>query len=273
MMLELRDTEFEKISQLVYSHCGIHLHDGKKELVKARLSKRIREGNFPSFADYYDYVKTGEGTDEFIAMIDSLSTNLTSFFREDGHFRALARIVPALLREQTPRGRPRLCLWSAGCSSGEEPYTMAITALDAAQGMGAELRILATDISTRVLKKAQQGIYPVGRVKAIPPDLLRKYFQVGQGNWAGHYRVKKNVRDLVAFQRFNLMEPMAAGDPCDVIFCRNVMIYFDKKTQDGLVNRFYNKLAKGGYLFIGHSESLTGLNHAFKYLEPSLYRK
>ena len=133
-MLELRDIEFEKISQLVYSHCGIHLHDGKKELVKARLSKRIREGNFRSFADYFEYVKTGEGTDEFIAMIDSLSTNLTSFFREDGHFRALARIVPALLREQTPRGRPRLRLWSAGCSTGEEPYTMAITALEAAQG-------------------------------------------------------------------------------------------------------------------------------------------
>jgi chemotaxis protein methyltransferase CheR len=272
-MLELRDTEFEKISRLVYSHCGIHLHDGKKELVKARLGKRIREGNFRSFADYFEYVKTGEGTDEFIAMIDSLSTNLTSFFREDGHFRALARIVPALIRERTPSGRPRLRFWSAGCSSGEEPYTIAITALEAAQRMGAELRILATDISTRVLKKAQQGIYPADRVKAIPPDLLRKYFQVGQGNWAGHYRVKKDVGDLVAFQRFNLMEPMAAGDPFDVIFCRNVMIYFDKKTQDGLVNRFYDRLTKGGYLFIGHSESLTGLNHAFKYLEPSLYRK
>jgi chemotaxis protein methyltransferase CheR len=273
MMLELRDTDFEKISHLVYSHCGIHLHDGKKELVKARLSKRIREGNFSSFADYFEYVKTGEGTDEFIAMIDSLSTNLTSFFREDGHFRALARIVPALLREQTPHGRPRLRLWSAGCSTGEEPYTIAITALEASQGLNAELQILATDISTRVLKKAQQGIYPADRVKSIPPDLLRKYLQIGQGNWAGQYRVKKDVRDLVTFQRFNLMDPMAAGDPFDVIFCRNVMIYFDKKTQEGLVTRFHSRLAKGGYLFIGHSESLTGLNHAFKYLEPSLYRK
>jgi chemotaxis protein methyltransferase CheR len=273
MMLELRDTEFEKISQLVYSHCGIHLHDGKKELVKARLSKRIREGNFPSFTDYYDYVKTGEGTDEFIAMIDSLSTNLTSFFREDGHFQALSRIVPALLREEARRSGMRLRFWSAGCSTGEEPYTIAITALEAAQGLDAELHILATDISTRVLKKAEQGIYPADRVKAVPPDLLKKYFQIGQGNWAGHYRLKKDVRSLVRFQRFNLMDSMAAGDPLDIIFCRNVMIYFDKKTQEGLVNRFYDKLAKGGYLFIGHSESLTGLNHAFKYLEPSLYRK
>jgi chemotaxis protein methyltransferase CheR len=273
MILELRDTEFEKISRLVYSHCGIHLHDGKKELVKARLSERIREGNFKSFADYYDYVKTGEGTDEFIAMIDSLSTNLTSFFREDGHFRALSRIVPALIREAGGRGRPRLRLWSAGCSTGEEPYTMAITCLEAAQGAGADIRILATDISTRVLKKAAQGIYPADRVKSIPPDLLRKYFQVGQGSWAGHYRVKKDVRDLVSFERFNLMEPIASGDPFDAIFCRNVMIYFDKKTQEGLVNRFHGRLAKGGYLFIGHSESLTGLGHAFAYLEPSLYRK
>lgn len=273
MILELRDTEFEKISRLVYSHCGIHLHDGKKELVKARLSKRIREGNFRSFADYYDYVKTGEGTDEFIAMIDSLSTNLTSFFREDGHFRALSRIVPELVREAARRGRPRLNLWSAGCSSGEEPYTMAVTALEAAQGTGADIRILATDISTRVLKKAGQGIYPAERVKSVPPDLLRRYFQVGQGNWAGYYRVKKDVRDLVRFERFNLMDPPAPGDPCNVIFCRNVMIYFDKKTQEGLVNRFHSRLAKGGYLFIGHSESLTGLSHAFQYLEPSLYRK
>ena len=273
MILELRDTEFEKISRLVYSHCGIHLHDGKKELVKARLSKRIREGNFRSFADYYDYVKTGEGTDEFIAMIDSLSTNLTSFFREDGHFRALSRIVPELIREAARRGRPRLNLWSAGCSSGEEPYTMAVTALEAAQGTGADIRILATDISTRVLKKAGQGIYPAERVKSVPPDLLRRYFQIGQGNWAGYYRVKKDVRDLVRFERFNLMDPPAPGDPCNVIFCRNVMIYFDKKTQEGLVNRFHSRLAKGGYLFIGHSESLTGLSHAFQYLEPSLYRK
>ncbi len=272
-MLELRDTEFEKISQLVYSHCGIHLHDGKKELVKARLSKRIREGDFRSFAEYYEYVRTGEGTEEFITMIDSLSTNLTSFFREDGHFRALARFVPAMLREEARRVKPRLRFWSAGCSSGEEPYTMAITALEAAQGMSAELRILATDISTRVLKKAEQGIYPVDRVKAIPADLLRKYFQAGQDNWAGHYRVKKDVQRLVTFQRFNLMDPIAAGDPFDVIFCRNVMIYFDKKTQEGLINRFHSRLATGGYLFIGHSESLTGLNHAFKYLEPSLYRK
>jgi chemotaxis protein methyltransferase CheR len=273
MILELRDTEFEKISRLVHSHCGIHLHDGKKELVKARLSKRIREGNFKSFADYYDYVKTGEGTDEFIAMIDSLSTNLTSFFREDGHFRALSRIVPALMLESGGRGRPRLRLWSAGCSTGEEPYTMAVTALEAAQGAGADIRILAIDISTRVLQKARQGIYPADRVKSVPPDLLRKYFQVGQGNWAGHYRVKRDVRDLVSFERFNLMEPPAVGEPFDVIFCRNVMIYFDKKTQEGLVNRFHGRLAKGGYLFIGHSESLTGLSHTFTYLEPSLYRK
>ncbi len=273
MILELRDTEFEKISRLVYSHCGIHLHDGKKELVKARLSKRIREGNFKSFAAYYEYVKTGGGTDEFIAMIDSLSTNLTSFFREDGHFRALSRIVPELVREGARRGRPRIRLWSAGCSSGEEPYTMAITALEAAQGLNADIRILATDISTRVLRKAERGIYPAERVKSVPPDLLRKYFQLGQGDWAGHYRVKRDVRDRVSFERFNLMDPPVPGDPFDVIFCRNVMIYFDKKTQEGLVNRFHSRLARGGYLFIGHSESLTGLSHMFAYLEPSLYRK
>ena len=150
---------------------------------------------------------------------------------------------------------------------------MAVTTLEAAQGTGAEIRILATDISTRVLKKAAQGIYPADRVKSVPPDLLRRYFQLGQGNWAGYYRVKKDVRDLVSFERFNLMESPSSGDPFDIIFCRNVMIYFDKKTQEGLVNRFHGRLARGGHLFIGHSESLTGLSHAFQYLEPSLYRK
>jgi chemotaxis protein methyltransferase CheR len=150
---------------------------------------------------------------------------------------------------------------------------MAVTALEAAPGLNAEIRILATDISTRVLRRAEQGIYPAERVKSVPPDLLRKYFQLGQGNWAGHYRVKRDVRDRVSFERFNLMDPPALGDPFDVIFCRNVMIYFDKKTQEGLVNRFHGRLARGGYLFIGHSESLTGLSHAFQYLEPSLYRK
>ena len=135
------------------------------------------------------------------------------------------------------------------------------------------MKILATDISTKVLKTAVDGIYPKERVKNIPAQLLRKYFQIGQKAWSGHYRVKRELRDIVKFMRFNLMEDLQSNNIFDVIFCRNVMIYFDKVTQNNLVNRFYDRLKKGGYLFIGHSESLTGLTHRFKFIEPSIYRK
>jgi len=267
---ELRDIDFEKISQLVYKQCGINLHEGKKELVKARLGKRLKEGNFKSFADYHRYVTTEEGINELVAMIDSLSTNLTSFFREERHFYKLHEILPEITGSSS---RGRLRVWCAGCSTGEEPYSLAMTLKEVLNGRGADLKIMATDISTMVLRTAAVGIYSVDRVKKIPQPLLRKYFQIGQGKWQGNYRVKKDLRNMVEFMRFNLMEKPSFAEPFDVIFCRNVMIYFDKETQNGLVDRFYNGLKEGGYLFVGHSESLTGLTHRFKYVEPSVYRK
>ena len=274
MTYELRDIDFEKISRLVYEQCGINLHEDKKELVKARLSKRLRKGNFRSFADYYRYVKTEDGIDELIAMIDSISTNLTSFFREESHFHKLQDVMSAMI-DTSGRGRrtPKLRVWSAGCSTGEEPYTLAITSKEITDGRKVDLRILATDISTKTLKTAVDGVYPKDRVKNIPPLLLRKYFQIGQRHWSGYYRVRKELKDIIRFRRFNLMENLPVNGLFDVIFCRNVMIYFDKKTQDDLVNRFYGNLKEGGYFFVGHSESLMGLTHRFKYVEPSVYRK
>jgi len=268
LSLELRDIDFEKISRLVYEQCGIHLHEGKRELVKARLGKRLRDGNFKSFADYYKYVTTDTGTDELIIMIDSISTNLTYFFREESHFVKLKQILP-----QLAAGKSRLQVWSAGCSTGEEPYTLAIVARESLNGSLANFSILATDISTRVLKAAADGVYPEEKINRIPADLLKKYFQYGTGQSAGYFKLKKEISDLIDFKRFNLMQTIPADFRFQVIFCRNVMIYFDKKTQNDLVNRFYNALEKGGYLFVGHSESLTGLNHAFQYVEPSIYKK
>ncbi len=274
MVYELRDIDFEKISRLLYDQCGINLHAGKKELVKARLGKRLREGKFGSFADYYRYVTTEEGIGELTVMIDFLSTNLTSFFREESHFHRLREVVPEMIKA-AGNGRcvPNLRIWSAGCSTGEEPYSLAITLKEIIKNRNCNLKILATDISTRTLSAAVAGVYPKERVKNIPPLLLRTYFQIGQGPWNGYYRVKKDLKDSVEFMRFNLMENPSFNDPFDVIFCRNVMIYFDKKTQDGLVNRFYDSLKKGGYFVAGHSESLTGLTHQFEYIEPSVYRK
>lgn len=268
LTIELQDNDFEKISRLVYDQCGIHLHDGKRELVKARLGKRLREGRFKSFADYYQFVTTDEGTEELVLMIDSISTNLTYFFREESHFIKLKSVLPKLVDTTS-----RLRVWSAGCSSGEEPYSLAMCASEALGTHVHGLSIMATDISTKVLKNAATGIYPQDKVGRIPSDLLRRFFQYGTGQSSGYYKVRKEIRDIIEFRRFNLMHPFPADFRFQVIFCRNVMIYFDKKTQGGLINRFYQALETGGYLFVGHSESLTGLNHAFHYVEPSIYRK
>jgi len=270
---ELRPLDFERISRLVYEHCGINLHDGKKELVKARLGKRLREGNFESFADYHQFIISDEGTDELVAMIDSISTNLTYFFREESHFEKLRGILAGVAKTQGQRtSTTSFRIWSAGCSTGEEPYSLAMTLKECLNGMD-RVKVVATDISTRVLKTAMSGIYPEEKIKNLPLPLVKKYLQIGSGRWAGSYRVKKNLRDIVEFMRFNLMEQPPPDFSFDVIFCRNVMIYFDKVTQGMLVKRFYNCLQKGGHFFIGHSESLTGLNHDFKYIEPSVYRK
>ncbi|HQI25034.1 MAG TPA: protein-glutamate O-methyltransferase [Smithella sp.] len=274
MIAELKETDFQKISRLVYEQCGINLHDGKKELVKARLGKRLREGNFSSFAEYYKYVTTSEGQDELVMMIDSLSTNLTYFFREAAHFDKLRAVLPEMVNghQASRRGVP-FQIWSAGCSSGEEPYSLAIIVKEILGDKNQAVSILATDISTRVLQTAIRGVFPKERMKNVPDAIIRKYFQYGSGKWSGFFQVKKEIRDMVRFLRFNLMESPPADFVSDVIFCRNVMIYFDKSTQEMLVNRIHQILNKGGYFFVGHSESLTGLNHSFDYIEPSVYRK
>ena len=269
---ELKNSDFEKISRLVYEQCGIYLHEGKKELVKARLSKRLRAGGYKSFTEYYHHVTTEEGTDELISMIDSISTNLTFFFREEAHFARLTHIIHSFLEKQDrPKGDFRI--WSAGCSTGEEPYSLAMTFLEAVGNHSLRCSILATDISTKVLNTAQAGIYPDDKIKGVPLPVLRKYFQKGTGKSAGFVRVRNEVKQMVTFRRFNLMDTFSVSNDFNIIFCRNVMIYFDKKTQNVLINKFYNVLKSGGYFFVGHSESLTGLKHQFKYVQPSVYVK
>lgn len=271
---DLRDIDYEKISRLVYEQCGINLHEGKKELVKARLGKRLREGNFRSFGEYYRHVLTDEGTAELVSMIDSLSTNLTYFFREESHFQTLRSILKLQVNPAKQEGlSEKMRIWSAGCSTGEEPYSLAMTIHESLNGYQGDVKIVATDISTRVLHTASRGIFGKERLNNVPPAILKKYFQMGFGACEGQFLIKKSIRDMVQFSRFNLMDTPPSNYRFDVIFCRNVMIYFDKPTQEGLVNRFYQCLNRGGYLFVGHSESLTGLSHQLKYIEPSVYRK
>ncbi|OHB55435.1 MAG: hypothetical protein A2Y12_11745 [Planctomycetes bacterium GWF2_42_9] len=273
--VHLTEADFLKVSQLVYDHCGINLHDGKKELVRARLAKRLRKGNFKTFSDYIDYVLRDSSGVEFSLLIDSLSTNLTSFYRENQHFDFLkSNLLPELKKKKEAKGSRKIRAWSAGCSSGEEPYTLAITLLDALEyETDWDVKVLASDISTTILDKAKTGIYEAKRVDPVPAALRHKYMKISHQYGEKYYQVGEKLKSTVIFRYVNLMADWPIGGPIDFIFCRNVMIYFDKPTQQRLVERFYNILDTGGMLFTGHSESLTGINHKFKYVRPTIYAK
>ena len=270
---ELTDEDFRRVSDVIYDHCGINLHDGKRALVRARLAKRLRLTSFRSFSAYIDHVLSGAGRKEFIAFVDSLSTNLTYFFRENAHFNHLAQaVLPDLLRRQG--NRPRIRGWSAGCSTGEEPYSLAITLLENLPDTAcADLRILATDVSTRVLEVARHGTYDPERIAPLTPQQKSRFLVPNRIDNLRVYQVAPALRNIVAFRYLNLMDSWPFSGPFDFIFCRNVMIYFDKTVQARLVNRFFDVLAPGGSLCIGHSESLTGIRHPFKYVRPATYMK
>jgi chemotaxis protein methyltransferase CheR len=268
---DLTDDNFTKFKDLIYNKCGICLHEGKKELVRARLNKRLRQTGIKTFSDYYKYLTQEDNGNELVVMLDAISTNKTSFFREIKHFDFLKEhVFPKYAAGEYGN---RLRFWSAACSSGEEPYTLAVSLLEYLGNKSFDIKILATDISTKVLGEAQRGVYPEDRIEDIPGPLIRNYFQQGHGRQKGFYRVKPNLRNIISFKRFNLMDKFPFNTVFQFIFCRNVMIYFDKKTQERLVNKFYHCIIPGGYLMIGHSESLTGVNHPFKYIQPSVYQK
>jgi len=271
----LGEKEFRHISDLVYEHCGINLHEGKKELVRARLAKRLREGRFNSFSEYIQHVLDDPTGREFSILVDSLSTNLTKFFREDQHFAYLSsQLLPRIITSKQRGGRCRIRAWSAGCSSGEEPYSIAITLLESIQGKGRwDVKLLATDVSTRILERAKKGVYERDRIEPISLPLRNRYLIHRRDGAQEAYEVGSVLRELIVFRYLNLMQDWPIRGPLDFIFCRNVMIYFDKPTQERLVNRFYDLLGPGGVLFTGHSESLTGIEHAFKYVQPTIYMK
>jgi chemotaxis protein methyltransferase CheR len=265
----LQPHEFEAIRRLAYDEFGLDLRQGKEELVAARLGKRMRQGGFASFDEYYRHVIGDSSGEALIGMIDALATNHTSFMREAAHFDFLRQVVLPGLRE-----RARVELWSAACATGEEPYTLAFTLADQ-WGWEAlrKVRILATDISAKALAAAKSAVYPAERFSTVPPGWLPRFLLRGEGRWEGHYRIKPEVRSQVEFTRLNLVERFSHPNPFPVIFCRNVMIYFDKATQEGVVNRLAGSLEPGGYLFIGHAESLTGVHHELTYVQPAIYRK
>ena len=259
----LKDRDFARIRDLAYERFGLHLNDGKQSLVSSRLGKLIRQGGFASFQDYYEHVVNDTSGRAVTAMIDCLTTNHTSFLREPDHFALLGkRIVPEHL------GRGRLRIWSAACSTGEEPYSVLFTVLADAGADPGQVEIRATDISTRVLDTARRGSYASDRLTTVPPEWKSRFFT----RCADKYQVKPEYTRLIAFERLNLIENFPGTATYNVIFCRNVMIYFDRATRADLVRRLSQRLEPGGYLFVGHAESLIGIDHSLTYIQPAVYR-
>jgi chemotaxis protein methyltransferase CheR len=271
----LSDQLFKKFSKMVYQKCGINLHEGKKELLQARLNKRLRATGVATYREYYDHITSDGNDNEIIHFLDSISTNLTYFFREPRHFEFLDDVLlPELVKKKSLDSK-RIRAWCAGCSTGEEPYSLAMCILSHLDGGRQwDFRILATDISTRVLETAMMGRYNMEKVQKIPDQLRHTYFRkCADSNGQVQFEIVPTLKQIVTFRRLNLKAEFPFRGPFDLIFCRNVMIYFDKMTQQDLVQRMASYLREGGHLFVGHSESLTGLNHSLSYVRPSVYRK
>jgi chemotaxis protein methyltransferase CheR len=271
-VMDLSEREFLRFSRLVYEQAGINLHQGKRELLRARLAKRIRELGFQSFSQYYDHVVTDDTGEEIVQMLDCIATNLTRFFREEAHFKFLEELVYPQFQQavKVEERESVLRIWSAACSTGEEPYSIVMHAMD---HLSAKVHVLATDISTKALQRASEGIYPSNRLSEIPPRMQSRFFLKGHGPREGFVRVKPEIRSCVTFRRHNLMEPPPVQGEMDVIFCRNVLIYFDRATQKRVVQNMAQVLRQGGYLFVGHAESLNGAVPQLRYMRPAVYRK
>jgi len=273
----LSSRDFTRLSSFIYTLCGIKMPPAKKTMLEARLQKRLRALGCRSFTDYCDYLFSPEGqARELVQMINQVTTNKTDFFREPEHFDYLLRILlPAWMNGAGGGCNRPFQVWSAGCSTGEEPYTLAMVLSEFADSCpGFAFRILATDISTRVLEKAQLAVYEEERVEPVPMALKRKYLLRSRDQGSGLVRIAPELRRTVRFQRLNFMDDdFGMREQVDMIFCRNVIIYFDRPTQERLLNKFCSCLKAQGHLFLGHSETLSGLNVPLSTLRPTVYRK
>ncbi len=270
MVRPITTEEFERFRALVYNASGIALGQNKQSFLVSRLTKRLRDLDLTTFQQYFDRVTGDSSGQEFAHMLDLISTNKTDFFREPKHFEFLRdHILPDLEDVKSIR------VWSAACSTGEEPYSIAITLFEGvADPTRWSFQILASDLSTRVLAKAASGMYEEEHIRRMPDDLARRHFLRGRGARAGLVKVKPHLRDVIKFRRINLMnDRFPIKSPLDLIFCRNVMIYFDRPTQEAVVNKFYRYLKPGGYLCIGHSETLQWVTDSFESVAPTIYRK
>lgn len=271
--------DFHRLSEFIERELGIKMPDAKKVMLECRLQKRLRILGIRLFSEYCDYVFSNEGLEsELVHMIDMVTTNKTDFFREPQHFEYMVQeVLPEMVKSHGAGITRSFMVWSAGCSTGEEPYTLAMVLNEFADkypGLGFQYTILATDISSRVLEIAKAGVYPEERIAPVPMPLRKKYLLRGKGRNKGLVRIIPELRSLVKFRRLNFMEgDFGMREPVDNIFCRNVFIYFDKATQEKLLQRFCRHIVPGGYIFIGMSESLNGMNLPLSRVNPSIYKK
>lgn len=262
--------DFDLLRELVNQHTGISLSDHKQEMLYSRLSRRLRVLNLDSFSSYYQLLQSDNG-EELVHFINAVTTNLTSFFREPHHFKLLSEtLLPYLMTKKIATRRIRI--WSAGCASGEEAYSIAIVIKETIPPDW-DVKILATDLDSSVLAKAMEGVYEVDKMTTISSERLFRWFKKGTKQQTGLVQVVPELQSLITFKRLNLIEPWPMKGPFDIIFCRNVVIYFDKATQKILFDRFANLLEGGGHLLIGHSENLFQLSTRFRLLQQTVYVK
>ncbi len=274
----MTDADFERLSRFIYTHCGIKMPLVKKTMLEARLQKRLRLKGIKTFREYCNILfDSPEGSDELVHMINAVTTNKTDFFREPVHFSFLSETVfPEYMNSNGRQARQPFTVWSAGCSSGEEPYTLAIVMNEfAGQNPGFNFTIMATDISTRVLDKAKAGIYEEHQISMIPLPLKQKYFLRSKDRRKQLVRVISQLRSLITFQQLNLMDEkyLLREGSIDAVFCRNVIIYFDRDTQYALLKRLCRYIRNDGYLFLGHSETVHGFDLPLVRMASTIYRK
>jgi chemotaxis protein methyltransferase CheR len=261
---------FARFCDLVYESAGIHLGPQKEALVSARIGKRMRALGIQRYEDYYKLLRDSRDGDEMVEMLNAISTNVTQFYREGHHF----KLLHSLLSDWCAAGQTRFRIWCAASSTGEEPYTLAMTVRES-PACDMDVRILATDISTKALHAAKTGRYEARHVQPVPDALLRKYFEkTSSEDGTARYVVKERLRSMLAFSRLNLAHPpYPMKGPFDVVMCRNVMIYFDNRVRKALLDEAWRLLRPGGYLMVGHAESLSGLLSNFRNVQPSVYIK
>lgn len=262
--------EFDEIRRIVKEHTGIVLAEGKQDMVYSRLSRRLRDLKIPTFADYLRHLDRDDEK-ELLNFVNAITTNLTSFFREGHHFEYLKNeLLPELMNlNQASR---RIRIWSAGCSTGEEPYSIAMTVRDVIpEDSDWDVKILATDLDSNVLATGKRGVYPVNRVEGVAEHYKRRWMLKGKGDTEGMIKMRSSLQSMIQFKRLNLIEPWPVKGPMDLIFCRNVVIYFDKDTQRDLFYRFGEVLRPDGRMFIGHSENIFNVSDRFKLLGHTIY--